>query len=194
MKLGIFGGTFNPIHLGHLLLAEAARDQLGLDRVLFIPTHVPPHKPAPELLPALMRLEMVRLAVREHAGFIASDIELHRSGPSYTVDTVKLLRRQAPEAELFLIVGADMLGVEWKGWAEIKRLCTVTAAKRPGSRAAKADKKIAWVEMPQVDIASSDIRRRVRAGRSIRYLVPGAVERFIRSRQLYRGRRGGGEA
>ena len=193
LKLGIFGGSFNPIHNGHLILAEAARDQLGLDRVLFIPAHLPPHKPSSELLPALTRLAMVKLAIRDHGGFITSDIELHRSGPSYTVDTVRLLRAQAPGADLFLIVGADMLGVEWKGWAELKRLCTIVAAKRPGSRVAKPEKSIAWLTMPQVDIASSDIRSRVRAGRSIRYLVPGAVERHIRAHHLYRGRRAGGE-
>jgi nicotinate-nucleotide adenylyltransferase len=190
MNVGIFGGSFNPIHLGHLLLAETARDQLGLDRVLFIPAHMPPHKASADLLPALTRLEMVKLAIREHHGFVASDIELHRSGPSYTIDTVKLLRAQAPDAELYLIVGADMLGVEWKGWSELKRLCTIVAARRPGARAAKADKAIAWIEMPQIGISSSDIRSRRHAGRSIRYLVPGAVERFIRARHLYH-RRGG---
>lgn len=190
MKLGVFGGSFNPIHHGHLVLAETARDQLQLDRVLFIPAHMPPHKPSADLLPALTRLAMVKLAIRDHAGFITSDIELHRSGPSYTIDTVKLLQAQAPEAELALIVGADMLGVEWRGWSELKRRCTIAAAKRPGTRGLKADKAIAWLDMPQVDIASSDIRRRIRDGRSIRYLVPGAVERFIRSHHLYRKRAG----
>ena len=193
MKLGVFGGSFNPIHAGHLMLAEAARDQLGLDRVLFIPAHLPPHKPSADLLPALTRLAMVTLAIRDHAGFITSDIELHRSGPSYTVDTVKLLQAQAPDAKLYLIVGADMLGVEWKGWAELKRRCTIAAAKRPGTRPARAEKAIAWLDMPQVDIASSDIRSRIRAGRSIRYLVPGPVERYIRAHHLYRGRRVGGQ-
>jgi nicotinate-nucleotide adenylyltransferase len=191
MKIGIFGGSFNPIHAGHLILAESARDQLGLDRVLFIPAHMPPHKPSADLLPALTRLEMVKLAIREHPGFIASDIELHRAGPSYTVETVRALHAQAPQAELFLIVGADMLGVEWKGWAELKKRCTIVAAKRPGSKPpAKADKKISWITMPQIGISSSDIRARIRADRSIRYLLPGAVERFIRSRHLYRSRRG----
>ena len=185
MNVGIFGGTFNPIHLGHLLLAETAREAYALDRVLFIPTSLPPHKPAKDLLPGLVRLKLIQLAIRDHHAFAASDIELRRSGPSYTIETVKTLHRQLPEATLFLLMGEDMLAVKWMGWAELKRLCTIVAVRRPGRRIPKAEKAIQWLQMPQVDIASSDIRRRIKQGRSIRYLVPGSVERSIREHHLF---------
>ena len=189
IRLGIFGGSFNPIHLGHLLLAETAREALRLDRVLFIPANQPPHKTAAELLPGPVRLQLIKLAIRDHPAFAASDIELRRPGPSYSIDTVRLIRAEAPKAELVLLVGEDMLSVRWASWAELTRLCTIAAARRPGaSRAARAG-RIAWLPMPPVDIASSDIRERLRAGRSIRYLVPAPVERYLRAHHAYR--RGG---
>jgi nicotinate-nucleotide adenylyltransferase len=186
MKLGILGGAFNPIHLGHLRLAETARESLQLERVLFIPSLQPPHKSDRGLLPGRLRLKLVQLAVRDHPAFIASDLELERPGVSYTVDTLKAIRRQLPKARLFLLVGQDMLAVRWHAWSEIKRLSTVVAARRPGSKVLRAQAGVAWLSMPQLDIASSDIRRRIREGLSIRYLVPGAVERYIRQHQLYR--------
>ena len=228
MRLGIFGGTFNPIHLGHLLLAETAREACHLDRVLFIPTNQPPHKDAKGVLAGPTRLALIQLAIRDHPGFAASDIELQRAGPSYTIETIRTLRRQLPDAKLFLLMGEDMLAVPWKGWAELKRLCAIVAVRRSGARGAKRDpaigpwplavgplrvlqreggrdvaprgagsrvpravpvglhKTIQWVQMPQVDITSSDIRRRLKTGRSIRYLVPGAVERYVRQHHCYR--------
>jgi len=185
MKFGILGGTFNPIHYGHLLLAETARERLRLDRVLFIPVHQPPHKQARGILPGAVRLELVRLAIHDHPAFVASDIELQRESVSYTLDTVKVLREQLPMAKLFLLIGQDMLGVRWKGWEEIAKLCTVVVAGRPGTKAKRLAGHITSLEMPQVEISSSDIRARVAAGRSIRYLVPAAVERYIREHRLY---------
>lgn len=185
MRLGILGGTFNPIHLGHLLLAETARETLRLDRVLFVPTHQPPHKTSSDLLPGRVRLTLIRLAIREHPAFAVSDIELQRGGPSYTIETVRLLRAQLPDAQLVLLMGEDMLAVPWRAWAELKRLCRIAAARRPG-RKGRRERGIEWLTMPQMDIASSTIRSRIRAGRSIRYLVPGPVERYIRQHQLYR--------
>ena len=185
VRLGIFGGTFNPIHLGHLLLAETARETLKLDRVLFIPTHQPPHKRVRDLLPADARFALVQLAIQGHPSFVASDIELQRVGPSYSIDTVRVLRQQLPTSKLFLLVGEDMLGVRWLAWDELKRLCTVVAVRRPGTRPARRARGVKWLPMPQVDIASSDIRARLKAGRSIRYLVPPAVERYIRQHRLY---------
>ena len=186
MNVGIFGGTFNPIHVGHLLLAETVREVCHLDRVLFIPTNQPPHKEAKHLLSGSTRLALIQLAIRDHHGFAASDIELQHAGPSYTIETIRTLRRQLPDATLFLLMGEDMLAVPWKGWTELKRLCTIVAVRRPGARGAKRDKTIQWAQMPQVDVASSDIRRRLKAGRSIRYLVPGAVERYLRQHHCYR--------
>ena len=185
MRFGILGGTFNPIHWGHLLLAETARDVLALDRVLFIPARQPPHKSAKGLLPGPVRYEMVQLAVRDHPAFVASDIELQRDDVSYSLETVQILSKQLPSAKLFLLIGQDMLSVRWKGWEELKSLCTLAVAHRPGAAAPRRGKGLRWLSMPQVEIASSDIRARLKAGRSIRYLVPPAVERYIRQHNLY---------
>lgn len=189
MKLGIFGGTFNPVHTGHLLLAESARETLALDRVLFVPTRQPPHKRAAGLLPGPVRLELIQLAIRDHPAFVASDIELQREGPSYSIDTVNILHRQLPQAKLFLLIGQDMLGVRWLAWEELAGRCTIVVAHRSGGHASKRERGVKWLAMPQVDISSSDIRARLAAGRSIRYLVPPAVERYIYQHQLYQ--RGG---
>lgn len=185
MRFGIVGGTFNPIHWGHLLLAETARDVLALDRVLFIPARQPPHKSAKGLLPGPVRYEMVQLAIRDHPTFVASDIELQRDDVSYSLETVQILSKQLPTAKLFLVIGEDMLSVKWKGWDELKALCTVVVAHRPGAVKPRREAGLKWLPMPQVEIASSDIRARLKAGRSIRYLVPAAVERHIRQHKLY---------
>lgn len=185
MRIGVLGGAFNPIHWGHLLLAETAREVLALDRVLFIPTAKPPHKRAHDLLPGPTRLELIARAIRDHPAFVASDIELQRSGVSYSVDTVRILHRQLPQAKLFLLLGEDMLAVRWFAWEEIRRLCRVVVARRPGLSVTRRPQGVTWLSMPQVEVSSSDIRARIRAGRSIRYLVPPAVERYIRERQLY---------
>lgn len=186
MRLGVFGGTFNPIHMGHLLLAETARETLALDRVLFIPARQPPHKRIRGLLPGSVRLKLIGLAIRDHPSFAASDIELARPGPSYAIETVRLLRRRFPTAKLFLLMGEDMLAVRWLAWDELSRLCTVVAARRPGATRPVPARGMRWVAMPQLEIASSDIRTRLAEGRSIRYLVPRPVERYIRQHRLYR--------
>ena len=192
MRVGIFGGTFNPIHWGHLVLAETARDALTLERVLFIPARQPPHKHAAALLPGRVRLAMIRLAIRDHPAFVASEIELERPGVSYAIDTVKIIRGQLPDATLFLLIGQDMLAVRWVGWTQLKRLCTVVVARRPSRPRARPHTKgvgvgtrLRWLEMPRIDIASSEIRARLRGGQSIRYLVPRPVERYIRQHHLY---------
>ncbi|MBI4597247.1 MAG: nicotinate (nicotinamide) nucleotide adenylyltransferase [Candidatus Omnitrophica bacterium] len=185
MRLGIFGGTFNPIHIGHLLLAETAREELSLDRVLFVPTHQPPHKTAANLLPGAERFQLVQLAIKDHPNFVASDIELTRGGPSYSIETVKTLHAQLPMAKLFLLMGEDMLAVRWLSWKELKGLCAIVIAHRPNSPKCRREAGVKWLDMPQVDIASSDIRKRLKAGRSIRYLVPPAVARHLYSQRLY---------
>ncbi|MBI2495297.1 MAG: nicotinate (nicotinamide) nucleotide adenylyltransferase [Candidatus Omnitrophica bacterium] len=203
MRLGIFGGTFNPIHLGHLLLAETARETLRLDRVVFVPTRQPPHKRAKDLLPGDARMKLIALAIKDHPAFVASDIELQRPGPSYSIETVKILKGQLPQAKLFLIVGEDMLAVRWVAWEELKRLCTIVVARRPAPPpvySPKANQRgveghrpfgpktgggVKRLPMPLVEISSSDVRARLLAGRSIRYLVPTAVERYIQQHQLY---------
>jgi len=158
---------------------------LTLDRVLFIPARQPPHKSAKGLLPGTVRYELVQLAIRDHPAFVASDIELQRDDVSYSLETVHILSKQLPTAKLFLLVGQDMLSVKWKGWDDLKDLCTVVVAHRPGAARPRGEAGVKWLPMPQVDIASADIRARLKAGRSIRYLVPPAVERYIRQHNLY---------
>ena len=135
MKLGILGGTFNPIHLGHLRIAEEVRDRLTLDRVLFLPAATPPHKPLAGDLPFADRLTMVRLAIGDHADFAASDLENRRQGPSYSVDTLAELHREFPGDELYFIIGSDSfleIGL-WHRYAEIFPLCNLVVVERPGA-------------------------------------------------------------
>jgi len=186
MRFGILGGTFNPIHWGHLLLAETARDELALDRVLFVVANRPPHKRDRSLLPGAVRFELVKLAIRDHPAFVVSDLELQRAEVSYSLETVSILRKQLPSAKLFLLMGQDMLTVPWKGWDHLKQWCTIVVAHRPGSSTPPRQAGLKWLTMPHLDISSSDIRRRLKAGRSIRYLVPAPVERYIQQRGLYR--------
>ncbi len=185
MRLGIFGGTFNPIHWGHLLLAETARERLWPDRGLFTPPRHPPHKPTRALLPGAVRFELVQLAIRDNPVFVASDIELQRDGVSYSIETVRTLHGQLPAAKLFLLVGEDMLSVRWMAWKELKALCTIVVAHRSGGTPSRRETGLKWLAMPQIDISSTAIRAKLKAGRSIRYLVPHAVERHIRQHQLY---------
>ena len=203
MRLGILGGTFNPIHLGHLVVAECAREQCALDQIRFIPTATPPHKAPRDLLDGAKRLALIRLAIRGHPSFRASDLELELGGISYTIRTVRLLHARYPRARLFLIVGSDMLQVPWVGLPALRRLCTFVVAPRrfdfshhPSNRPEHRRRigrdrlrrlpRMQRLVMPQVAISSSMIRARIRRGQSIRYLVPDAVARSIVHRRLYR--------
>jgi nicotinate-nucleotide adenylyltransferase len=188
VKLGIFGGTFDPIHLGHLRAAESAREAAQLDQVAFVPAARSPYKGDPES-PALDRYAMVALATAAHEAFLPSDLELGRVPPSYTVDTVRALRQARPADQLFLIVGSDSLA-ELPAWRESARIlaeCTVVAVARPGEGAAPTGAhELMWVEGPGLPVSATDVRRRVRDGRSIRFLVPDAVADYITKRGLYR--------
>ena len=188
MRLGILGGSFNPVHHGHLVLAECAREQCALDQVWLMPTAVPPHKSSRGLPPAALRLKLVRLAVRGHPGLKASDLELRLGGVSYTIRTMRWLRARYPRATLFLIVGADMLRVPWVALDELQRLCTFIVADRelPSGAGGRRIRGVKRLAMPRVDISSSMIRERVRRGRSIRDLVPEPVRRAIATHGLYR--------
>lgn len=189
MRLGILGGTFNPIHLGHLVLAETAREQFALDQVWFVPTATPPHKLARALADGRHRLAMVRLAVRGHRAFRACDLEVRRGGVSYTIETIRLLQARHPRARLFLIVGSDMLAVTWYRMRELQRRCTFVAADRPSSARRRAlGLRVRRLAMPQLTLSSSMIRARAREGRSVRYLVPSAVANYIARHRLYRRR------
>ena len=200
-KIGIFGGSFNPIHYGHLVLAERACEALELDRVILVPAKLPPHKDPAALAEPSDRLRMVRLAVADNARLDVSDIELRRGGRSYSVDTVEMMRRRfGGKAELFFLIGADTVA-ELRTWRDIRRLvklCTFVPLSRPGIKVPRATtlaralgKKEAqailrrMIPMPLLDISASDIRRRVGEGRSIRYLVPAAVAEHISRKRLY---------
>jgi nicotinate-nucleotide adenylyltransferase len=193
------GGTFDPIHHGHLIAAEAVRDELRLSQVLFIPAGRPPHKINRRVSPAEHRVAMVRLAVAENPYFRVSTVEINREGPSFTVDTMRQLRRElGDESKLYFITGADAVLelLTWKDPLKIFEYCQLVAVARPGCEPDDLNRMIAEVArsggvvhrlaIPGVAISSSNIRRRVNEGRSIRYLVPDAVGEYIGRTGLYR--------
>lgn len=194
-RLGIFGGTFDPPHVGHLALAECAREALRLDRVLFVPAGTPPHKAAARAS-AAHRLAMVRRAVRGNPAFAVSTIETRRRGPSYTADTVAALAAAHPGAELWLLMGADMYATfdAWVRPDEIAARAALAVALRPGakapraSRAATRGRGVRWLANAEFDVSSSALRALARAGRSLRYLVPDAVARYAAAHRLYGSR------
>lgn len=188
-RVGVFGGTFDPPHLGHLVAASDALRVLRLERMLFIPAAVPPHKPGRVRTPAATRLEMVRAAIAGDPRFAADDLELRREGPSYTVDTLRELHRRAPADELFLLLGADAVRdlPTWHQPGEVVQLATLTTMTREGEG---TDPTLPYPAVPvpvtRVDVSATEIRRRAAVGESIRYLVPDAVRAIIERDGLYR--------
>lgn len=189
MRLGILGGTFDPIHLGHLAAARAARDCARLDRVLFIPAATPPHRPA-TVADAEQRIEMCRLAIDDEQGFEVSDIEVRRDGVSYTVDTLHELSRLHPHDELFLILGWDAakLFTTWREPDEIRQLASLIIVTRPGSGAPTGTSDIVC-ERPTPDISASALRRALAHGEPVTHMVPDAVAAYIARNGLYRDNR-----
>lgn len=197
MRIGILGGTFNPPHLGHLICAQEAYRELGLDQVMFVPAGIPPHKPVETEPGPEHRLELCRLAVSGEDRFVVSDLELRREGPSYTVDTLRMLSSQAPDNELFLILGADIAAglPQWREPEQVLELATVAIAKRRGTarsavqsalRQLAGGERARFFQMPRIGISSTMVRRRVRAGLPIRYFVPDGVVEYIEAHGLYR--------
>ena len=197
--LGIMGGTFDPIHVGHLAVAEEAREALELDSVLFVPAGQPPHKPAGSVSAVEHRLAMVELAIADNPAFELSRLEVDRAGPSYTVDTVEALARDAED--LVLILSAETFG-ELPSWHEPERLfdaARMAVVPREGYPAPDPawlteafpgrETRVAYLEGPRLGLSSTAIRERVATGRSIRYLVPAAVEAYITEHDLYRTER-----
>ncbi len=197
MKIGIFGGTFDPIHYGHLVLAETCRQELGLDEVRFVPTGNPPHKSG-RISDGHARADMAGLAVSGYPEFAVDRREIRRSGPSFTVMTLDEIQQENPESELFFLMGADSL-YDFPTWREperILKLSTVVAVNRPGKpipEAADLDSlvgnldtsRIIPMAMPGTDISSTDLRNRIRNGRGLRFLTPRAVEVFLTEHNLY---------
>jgi nicotinate-nucleotide adenylyltransferase len=195
MKLGVMGGTFDPIHLGHVAMAEAAADCAGLDRVLLVPASVPPHRAA-ATAPAGDRLAMTRLAASGHPRLEVSDVELRRPGPSYTVDTLRALARERPGAELHLLLGWDAARdiLAWRAPDEVLRLARPVVVSRPGYPApterdlAAAGIEPTWAilcDVPTPDVESTDVRRLVERGASLAGLVDPAVEAYLKRHHLY---------
>jgi nicotinate-nucleotide adenylyltransferase len=193
MKIGIMGGTFDPIHIGHLIAAENAREAVGLDEVWFMPTHISPHKPnAPKASPE-QRLEMVHLAVADQSFFRAVDYELARGGTSFTADTVNTLCELHPNVSFYYIIGADMVMYlpQWVRIEEIARQISFIGLKRPGYRL-RIDELPEWlrpkvqlVAMPLIDISSTEIRKRKQENQTVRYLVNEFVRNYMEANRLY---------
>lgn len=200
MRLGLFGGTFDPVHYGHLLLAECCREQCRLDEVWFLLADVPPHKQKRELATAEMRAEMLELAIAGHEAFSVNRYETDRGGVNYTVNTLAHFHEEYPQAELFFLLGADMLHdlPRWRESAKVCELATIVAVCRPGTGQLDVDClegcataaqiteiRRHQVEMPEIGVSSTEIRRRAAAGSSIRYQTPRAVEKYIERQELY---------
>ncbi|MEA2229465.1 MAG: nicotinate-nucleotide adenylyltransferase [Solirubrobacteraceae bacterium] len=196
-EIGILGGTFNPPHIGHLVMIHDARDQLGLDRVVLMPVARPPHKEAPDDPGADVRLRLCRLAAQGDDHVEVSDLEISRGGASFTVDTLRALHEREPEHALTFIVGGDMAHSlpSWRDPEAILGLARLAVAERDGLRREDLVQRLAplhdgdrvvFFDMPRIDISSSTIRRRVASGRPITYLVPEPVVREIEARRLYR--------
>lgn len=195
-RLGVMGGTFNPIHYGHLLAAESAREMLNLDKILFIPNRYPPHKRPEEIASPEDRFVMTVLATMNHPQFRVSRIEIDRPGPSYTLDTLRLLHAQHPDDELFFITGIDAV-LDMPSWHEARALMDLAhfvAVTRPGYRVDELRwalteerlKKVFVVEVATLNISSSEIRKRIRDNLSIRYLTPQPVVDYILHYGLYK--------
>jgi nicotinate-nucleotide adenylyltransferase len=200
MRIGIFGGTFDPIHLGHLILAEQCREQCQLDEVWFVPALIPPHKQTHTISPAATRCAMIEFAISGNSAFKLERLELERTGPSYTVTTLEKLYGHDPSRELFLLLGADSIH-DLPTWREPKRileLATIVAVNRGREsfdqqavqrhltdQLGEINPRICVVSIPGIDISATDIRSRVREGRSIRYQVSRSVEAYILEHSVY---------
>jgi len=194
-KIGILGGTFDPVHVGHLMVAQDAMDALGLRRVVFVPAALPPHKTDRDVVSAEERFEMVRLAVAESKFFSVSDVEYRRSGPSFSIDTISGLRERYSRGELYFLIGEDNLRDIWS-WKEPDKLfntCSVVVIGRAGREDESGFDNLPGpairLDIHRIDLSSSEIRSRIGEGRSISYLVPPAVERYIYGNHLYARRK-----
>jgi nicotinate-nucleotide adenylyltransferase len=190
VRLGLFGGTFDPPHLGHVIAAQDALAALNLDRVVFIPAGVPPHKQDRTVSAAPLRTALVAAAIEGDERFSLDERELRRHGPSYTVDTLREYRTEFPEAELFLLIGVDQFEElsTWREPSEIAALARIAVLDRAGTATAQPEAgEPLRVPVTRIDVSSTEIRRRVGTGQPIRYLVPAAVEALIRTHNLYPG-------
>ncbi|MFH1888540.1 MAG: nicotinate-nucleotide adenylyltransferase [Candidatus Omnitrophota bacterium] len=188
MKIGVLGGTFNPIHIGHLILAEEVREKLSLDKVILVPANLPPHKDNSDIAPAGARLDMIRLAIKGNRHFSSSELEIKRDGRSYTIDTINEFKKIYANDELYFIIGSDLLKylAEWKDLQDIIKMVRFVAATRPGYPLEKIPSYIATVAIRAVDISGFEIRKAIKKNKSFQYLVPERVFNYINKKGLYR--------
>ncbi|KMJ60202.1 nicotinate-nucleotide adenylyltransferase [Bacillus sp. LL01] len=185
-KVGIIGGTFDPPHLGHLLIANDVRQKLDLDEIWFMPNHIPPHKQSDAITPTEIRVGMLKAAVESNESFRVETIELQREGPSYTYDTMLLLRERNPDTSFYFIIGADMVEYlpKWHNIKELLEIVTFVGVKRPGY-SFSTEYQVLEVETPQMAISSTMIRKRIQEGWTSQYLVPERVKEIIEEKRLY---------
>ena len=190
-RLGILGGTFDPIHLGHLRMAQVVSEKMKLEKVIFVPSYLPPHKSGLGISPPDIRLKMVQLAAKTNPCFEVSAFEVERQGKSYSIDTVRHFARSFPKAKLFFIIGYDAFtGLhEWKAIDEILKIVKFVVVNRPGNFKNRHSIQHHSIIMPGMDTSSSSIRQLVRQGKSIRYLVPEMVREYIEKNGLYKSQR-----
>jgi nicotinate-nucleotide adenylyltransferase len=207
MRIGVFGGTFDPVHLGHLILAEQCREEARLDRVAFVPAARPPHKLHRPVTPFSHRVEMLNLAIAGHSAFIVDELEKERAGPSFTVDTLEEFHRRDRTAELVLLVGSDCLGdlPSWRDPVRIGQLAELLVMRRAGWSVETLEKLrvdgqfppdlrlLTLTGAPMIDLSSRDLRERAAKGRSLRFLVPRAVECYIQTHRLYEAEAAGAD-
>lgn len=198
MKIGIMGGTFDPIHTGHLIIGEYARTTLDLDKIIFIPVGLPPHKDNSKVSTSSKRLEMTKLAISSNSYFYLSSIEVDRKEITYTIDTIKELKKIYKEDELYFVIGGDSLFEieKWKDFEQLIKLCKFVVLERPGRTKEEIEQKkielklsykieLEKIYSPLIDISSTEIRERVKNNLSIKYLVPESVEAYIMYHKLY---------
>ncbi|MBI3586927.1 MAG: nicotinate-nucleotide adenylyltransferase [Ignavibacteriales bacterium] len=192
MRIGIFGGSFDPPHIGHLVIAELACEQLGLDKVIFVPAYLPPHKMGGHRSSPHHRLQMTKIAVKGNPQFVVSDIEIQREGISYTVDTLQYFKKKYPKAKLFLLIGGDnyVQFVTWKSPDVIAKLASLVVYPRPGYDSTVLPHsyfgKEYLLQGNKLDLSSTEIRKRVFAGKTSRYVVLEKVEQYIVKKRLYK--------
>lgn len=185
-RIGILGGTFNPPHIGHLIIANEVLEALELDQVRFLPNYTPPHKEQTEEVSAMNRLTMLEHALSDHPLLVVETIEMERKGISYTYETLKLMKEREPDVQFYFIIGADMIEYlpNWHRIDELMELVQFVGVKRPGYNE-DSHYPIKMVDVPQMFISSSTVRRKLRSGKTVKYLIPDRVVEYIKENRLY---------
>ncbi len=187
-RIGILGGTFNPIHIGHLTIAQMVHEQLKLDKVIFVPSNLPPHKSSKHVASSKDRYHMIRLAIRGNVHFGISDFEIKRAGKSYSIETVSYFQDCYPKGtKFFFIIGSDLLPTlrTWRNVHEILKIVTFVSVNRPGFKGGKSRIRVRSITVPGLQTSSSYVRQRITAGKTVKYLVPDNVSKYIAQKKLY---------